>query len=78
MKQCLPKYNNKVNGTSLKQVDVFKYCGTFILADGRCIKKVKRRTAQPKATFENLNISHNSSLSIALRAFRSYTEPVML
>lgn len=41
-KHCVPKHNFKVNWTSLKQVQVFKYLVT-LTADRECIKEVTFR-----------------------------------
>jgi hypothetical protein len=79
--KCPPECNIKVDGTSLKQVSIFKYLGTLITADGRCIKEIKSRVAQAKATFHKMkNILCNMSLSIEVRkrVLRSYIEPIML
>ncbi|BFY98674.1 hypothetical protein BsWGS_01714 [Bradybaena similaris] len=80
-KQCIPKCNIVVNGTSLKQVNEFKYLGTLITSDGRCIKEVKCRIAQAKAAFHKLkHILCNLSLSIEVRkrVLRSYVEPILV
>ncbi|BFZ19228.1 hypothetical protein BsWGS_22267 [Bradybaena similaris] len=79
--QFIPKCNIVVNGTSLKQVNEFKYLGTLKTADGRCIKEVKCRIAQAKAAFLKLkHILCNLSLSIEVRkrVLRSYNEQILL
>ena len=79
--KCPPECNIKVDGISLKQVNNFKYLGTLITADGRCIKEIKSRVTQAKATFHKMkNILCNMSLSIEVRkrVLRSYIEPILL
>src|SRR6201985_1715416 len=66
--KCPPECNIKLNGTNLKQVNIFKYLGTLVTADRKCIKEVKSRIAQAKATFHKMkNILCNISLSIEVR-----------
>ena len=75
------KCNIKVNGTVLKQVDKFKYLGTIITSDGRCVTEIKSRTAQAKAAFQKMrNILCNNSLSIEVRKniLKCYIEPILL
>ena len=77
-KQCIPNCNIVVNGTCLKQVNEFKYLGTLITVDERCIREVKCRIAQTKAAFHKLkHILCNLSISIEVRkrVLRSYIEP---
>src|SRR5579871_5581650 len=67
-KKCPPECNIKVDGITLKLVSIFEYLGTLITADGRCIKEIKSRVAQAKATFHKMkNILSNVSLSIEVR-----------
>ena len=40
--------NIKINGTTLKQVQHFKYLGTIISSDGRCHTEIKSRSVKQK------------------------------
>lgn len=48
------KVFHNTTSRSMKQINMFKYLGTLIKADGRCIQGVKSRLAQEKAAFHKL------------------------
>jgi len=62
------KCNINVEGTTLKQVNSFKYLGTVITSDGRCNTEVRSRIGQAKVAFQKLkNILCNKHLSMEIR-----------
>ena len=76
-----PTCNIKINGTTLKQVQHFKYLGTIISSDGRCHTEIKSRICQAKATFHKMKqilTNINLSLETRKRVLKSYIEPVLL
>jgi hypothetical protein len=76
-----PTCKIKVEGRDLKQVDTFKYLGTIITSDGRCVTEIKSRVGQAKASFLKMkNILCNQSISIKVRkrTLQCYIEPVLL
>lgn len=55
-------------GTTLKQVNSFKYLGTVITSDGRCTTEVRCRIGQAKIAFQRLrSILCNKHISIEIR-----------
>ena len=51
--------------THLRQVDKFKYLGTWITPDGKCTTEVKTRIAQAKSVFNQTEtILKSSNISI--------------
>ena len=63
----ISKYENNrdsrisLKGNPIKQVDNFKYLGTWITNDGKCDKEIKSRIAMAKDTFYKLT---NTSTAI--------------
>jgi len=47
------KVRISINGQQVEQVDQFKYLGSVISADGRCVTEIRRRIALGKQTFMN-------------------------
>ncbi|CAG5129251.1 unnamed protein product, partial [Candidula unifasciata] len=79
-KQIIPKCVIKVNGVILRQVQKFKYLGTWITSDGRCITEIKNRIGQAKTAFYKIkNILCNISLSLRVkkRILACYIHPVL-
>ena len=81
------KYNNGIdngivlNGNPIKQVEHFKYLGTWITSDGKCDKEIKSRIAMAKETFYKLtNIFHNHNirLSTKLNVLNTYVHSILL
>src|SRR5579872_1312168 len=57
-----------LKGNSIKQVDNFKYLGTWITNDGKCDKEIKARIAMAKDTFYKLtNIFHNHNIRLSTK-----------
>ena len=79
-KNCTPACNIVMNGTVLKQVHKFNYLGSLITSDGRCINEIKRRMAQPKASFHNMTNLTNKRMSLGVRkhVLQCYIEPILL
>ena len=73
--------NVYVNGQILEQVHRYKYLGSLITRDGRCVEEVKTRIAIAKNAFNKIkHIVINRSLSISLRKrfINSYVWSTML
>ena len=76
-----PTCNIKINDTTLKQVQHFKYLGTIISSDGKCQTEVKNRISQAKTTFHKMkHILTNANLSVETRkrVMKCYIEPMLL
>src|SRR5438132_8474239 len=65
------KYQNVIDsgitlkGNPIKQVENFKYLGSWITNDGKCGKEIKTRIAMAKETFYKLNnIFHNHNIRL--------------
>ena len=74
------KYQNVIDsgitlkGNLIKQVENFKYLGTWITNDGKCDKEIKARIAMAKETFFKLNNNfhnHNIRLSTKLNVLNT-------
>ena len=63
-KNCTPACNIVMNGTVLKHVHKFNYLGSLITSDIRCINEIKRRMAQAKASFQNMNKNKNKKFIV--------------
>ena len=68
------KYQNVIDsgitlkGNPIKQVENFKYLGTWITNDGKCDKEIKTRIAMAKETFYKLNnIFHNHNIRLSTK-----------
>ena len=81
------KYNNVIdsgltlNGIPIKQVENFKYLGTWITNDGKCDKEIKTRIAMAKETFyklSNIFQNHNIRLSTKLNVLNTYVFSILL
>src|SRR5579872_6440471 len=70
-----------LKGNSIKQVENFKYLGTWITNDGKCDKEIKARIGMAKDTFYKLtNIFHNHNirLSTKLNVINTYVYSILL
>src|ERR1700730_591098 len=70
-----------LKGNSIKQVENFKYLGTWINNDGKCDNKIKARIAMAKDTFYKLtNIFHNHNirLSTKMNVLNAYVYSILL
>src|SRR5437899_1459360 len=70
-----------LKGNSIKQVENFKYLGTWITNDGKCDKEIKTRISMAKETFYKLNhIFHNYNirLSTKLNVLNTYVYSILL
>ena len=67
-KKDAPNCHITIQGNPLKQVSQFKYLGSMITSDSRCIEEVKIRCGQAKATFKKLDtFLTNPRISITVR-----------
>ena len=76
-----PTCNIKINGTTLRQTQQFKYLGTIISSDGKCHTEVKSRISQAKMTFHKMKhilTNINLSLETRKRVLKSYIEPILV
>ena len=71
-----PTYTIVAYCTILKQVKTFHYLESIITSDGRCDFESKKKIAQAKAAFYNMNI--NILLDMRKRILQCYVEPVLL
>src|SRR5438034_11010039 len=83
----ISKYENNrdsritLKGNPIKQVENFKYLGTWIINDGKCDKEIKTRIAMAKDTFYKLNNifhNHNIRLSTKLNVLSAYVYSILL
>src|SRR5438034_180842 len=78
--------NNRDNritlkGNPIKQVENFKYLGTWITNDGKCDKDIKSRIAMAKDTFyklTNIFLNRNIRLSTKLNVLNTYVYSILL
>src|SRR5438034_10911975 len=77
----MSKYENNrdsritLKGNPIKQVENFKYLGTWIINDGKCDKEIKSRIAMAKDTFyklTNIFLNRNIRLSKKLNVLNTY------
>ena len=71
----------ELKGIPIKQVENFKYLGTWISNDGKCDKEIKTRIAIAKETFYKLiNIFHNHSIRLCtkLNLLNTYIHSILL
>ena len=63
-KQPGTKITIKSNGIALEQVNKYKYLGTFITADTRCMQEIKRRIGIAKKSFWELKELMKSNVNM--------------
>ena len=66
-----------ITGNPIKQVENFKYLGTWISNDGKCDKEIKARIAIAKEIFyklTNIFLNHNIWLSTKLNVLQTYIQ----
>ena len=76
-----PRLIIKIGGTTLNQVDKFKYLGTMISEDGRSDKEIRIRITQAKQSFIKLKtILTNKKLSFKTRerVLQCYVYPILM
>src|SRR5688572_32856442 len=73
-RMIISKYENvsdsgiTLKENQIKQVENFKYLGTWITNDGKCDKEIKARIAMAKETFYKLtNIFHNHNIRLSTK-----------
>ena len=79
-KESVPECRIAVKGEMIKQVNNFKYLGSNITSDGRCVTEVKCRIAQAKRAFVELdNILKNKKMLIRtrMRVLKCYVHPIL-
>ena len=72
---------NQDQENTIKQANSFKYLGTQITSDGRNHQEIKSKTAQAKASFQQMkSIMTNIKMSIVVRKriLEVFIEPVLL
>ena len=83
----ISKYENKADsritlkGNPIKQVENFKYLGTWITNDGKCDKEIKARIAMAKETYYKLsNIFHNHNIRLSTKpnVLNTYVYSILL
>src|SRR3984893_8173840 len=70
-----------IKGNPIKQVDNFRYLGTWITNDGKCDKEIESRIAMAKETFYKLtNIFHNHNirLNTKINVLNTYVYSILL
>ena len=70
-----------VNGEELEQVSRYKYLGSVVTEDGRCLEEIKTRIAIAKTSFNRIkSLVTNRSISIGLRKrfIKSYVWSTLL
>ena len=75
-----PTCNIKINNENIKQVDSFKYLGSLITTDGKCIKEVRTRIGMAKTSFHKMKaLLCNLKINIKTRikALKSYIWAVL-
>ena len=63
-KQPRPELTIMSNGIVLEQVNKYKYLGTLIAADARCIQKIRRRIAIARKSFWELKELMKSNVNM--------------
>ena len=79
-KISVPECRITIKGEMVKQVNNFKYLGSNIISDGRCVTEVKCRVAQAKRAFVELdNILTNKKMTIRTRMWdlKCYVHPIL-
>src|SRR5438552_16407080 len=70
-----------LKGNPIKQVENFKYLGTWITNDGKCDEEIKSRIAMAKDTFcklTNIFLNRNIRLSTKLNVLNTYVYSILL
>ena len=63
-----PRANISVGGEVLGQVERYKYLGSIVTQDGRCVEEIKTRVAIAKNAFNKIQtLMTNRSISLSLR-----------
>ena len=76
-----PICNITLKGNILKQVDKFKYLGTIITSDGKCIHEIKNIIFLAKTAFQKMKsilTNKKLSLNVRKRILQCYNEPILL
>ena len=79
-KESVPECRITIKGEMVKQVNNFKYLGSNITSDRRCVTEVKCRTTQAKQAFVELdNILKNKKMSqqTRMRVLKCYVHPIL-
>ena len=79
-KESVLKCRITIRGEMVKQVNNFKYLGSNITSDGRCVSEVKCHIAQAKRAFVELdNILKNKKMTIRtrMRVLKCYVHPIL-
>ena len=79
-KENVPECRITIKGEMIKQVNNFKYLGSNITSDGRCVIEMKCRIAQAKPAFVDLdNILKNKKMTIRarMRVLKCYVYPII-
>src|SRR5438132_2246340 len=83
----LSKYENNrdsritLKGNPIKQVENFKYLGTWITNDGKCDEEIKSRIAMAKDTFcklTNIFLNHNKRLNTKLNVLNTNVDKIFV
>ena len=80
-KNNIPKCKVTIDNKVLQQIDKFKYLGTMVTSDGKCLQEIKNRIAQAKSAFQRMkSILTNPKLTFKVRRriLQCYKEPIML
>ena len=80
-KNDIPKCKITISNKVLQQVDKFKYLGTMVTSDGKCLQGIKSRIAQAKSAFQKMkSVLTNPKLTFQVRRriLQCYIEPIML
>ena len=75
------RINIQIGNQLLEQVEQFKYLGSLINQDGRCVMEIRSRIAQAKAAFtkkKNLLCSNSMSIRVRKRFIKVYVWSVAL
>ena len=79
-KESVPECTITIKGEMVKQVNNFKYLGSNITSDGRCVTEVKCRIAQAKRAFvelDNILKSKKMSIRTRMRVLKCYVHPIL-
>ena len=80
-KSQLPEWRLSIGGKSIKQVNKFKYLGSWIMSDGKCDQDIRRRTSMAKEAFQRMKpILATIKLSMKVRSciLHCYTHPILV
>ena len=79
-KNEVPVCSIRAGDQNVKQVDSFKYLGSLITSDGRCIKEIKKRIAVAKTSFLNMKTllcNLKMSMRTRIKALKTYIWSVL-